>query len=192
MQDIILALDLSIVSTGYAFMKYDSEVICTGTICPEKYKNHSKDKYPVSTLKNIVSDVLQISEIVKEYSEEYNITDIIIEEINASAGGTKTIKALSWIQGFLLEELDPSKFNFEFITCSTWRSALGLRYSASDKEHNKPLKKRHKDRITFKHLAINKVNKIYGTDFKLEDNDITDSICIGLAHLKINKGLQIK
>jgi len=191
MQGIILSLDLSVHSSGYAFMKYDSSIIETGTICPAKYKNYTKDKYPVSTIKNVLSDVDQFVELIAEYSKSYTIETILIEELNVGGGKVITVKALSWIHGFLLAELGPQNFDFKFISSSTWRSALKLTFSAEQKAHNKGLKKFDKSKITHKHLAINKVNSIYGTDFEMADNDICDAIAIGLAYLVKEKGLEI-
>ena len=184
---IILALDLSVQSTGYCFMDLTGQVLETGTILPAKYKNHTKDKYPKKTIINIQSAVSQISELVSQYSQDYELSDIVIEEINPGKKGTVTTKILSWVQGLLLAELG-FDYNYHFITSSQWRSALKLKFSAEDKTFNRIAAK--KDRITFKHLAISFVNSRYKVDFKFEDNDTAEAICIGLAYLK-GKGLTL-
>jgi len=189
-KSVIVALDLSINSTGYAIMDLESKVLECGTILPFKYKNYTKDRYPKSTLKNIASDVDQLSEIIRSYSKDYNIERIIIEEINAGKGGTKTIKGLSWLHGFLMVELGYDNYRFDFVTSSGWRSDLKLKFSEEQRKFNKSLKKWDKSKITYKHLAIVKVNEIYGTEMDYEDNDVAEAICIGLSYL-VKKGLTL-
>ena len=41
-------------------------------------------------------------------------------------------------------------------------------------------------KVTFKHLSVQYVNKEFKLEFKLKDNDIADSICLGVATLKQN------
>lgn len=184
---ILLALDLSVASSGYAFMDYSGKVLETGTIIPAKYKNHTKDRYPVSTIKNINSDVEQFVEIIAGYNRSYDLQDIVIEELNSNKGGQKTIKALAWIHGFLINAIGVENFKYTFMTSAIWRSKLGLKYTDEQKLHNKKLPKRDKNRITFKHLAIIKINEIYGTEFEYEDNDLVEAIGIGVAFLKDKK-----
>lgn len=184
---ILLALDLSVLSTGYCFMDYSGKVLETGTILPEKYKNHTKDRYPRKTIRNINSAVSQIQDLFDQYSENHEIVDVVIEEINAGKTGTKTTKILSWVQGLLLNSLG-FDVNYHFLTSSTWRSILNLKFRPEHKVHNK--KSAKKDRITFKHLAIGLVNERYQIEFGYEDNDTAEAICIGLAYLKKN-GLKL-
>lgn len=40
-------------------------------------------------------------------------------------------------------------------------------------------------KVGFKHLSVSYVNANYGFQFKLKDNDIADSICLGEAFIKI-------
>jgi len=190
MKRVVLALDLSISSTGYTFMDYNQNIIETGTIIPESYPLHTKDRYPVKTIKFIDSTVEQILELLAEYSLKYEIKDIVIEEINVGGlGGIKVIKGLSWIHGFLMRDLGFQDYRFHFLHSTTWRSAIGLKLSTTQKVHNKKVGKKSKDYITFKHLAVDKVNEIYGTELTLEDNDVADAVCICLAFLIKNKPL---
>jgi chromosome segregation ATPase len=39
-------------------------------------------------------------------------------------------------------------------------------------------------KITRKHLAVRKVNELFGLNFNLDKNDIADSILLGMAYLK--------
>lgn len=184
MKPVILALDLSISSTGYAFMDYNRKVLETGTILPETYKGHYKDRYPFKTIRFIDSTIEQILELLAEYSLKFEIRDIVIEEINPGGiGGIKTIKGLSWIHGFLMRDLGFQDYKFHFILSSVWRAANGLKLSAEQRAHNKRVGKKSKEIINYKHLAIDKVNEIYGTEFTMEDNDVCDAVCIGLAFL---------
>lgn len=88
-----------------------------------------------------------------------------------------------------------------YISSSTWRSVLGISLSKQDKRNNTKLSKAKrtaaangqkldkgklgiKGRVGKKHMAIRYVNEQYGLGLKMKDNDVADSIALGLSYFK--------
>lgn len=179
---IILALDLSTKSTGYSVLDLDSNIIESGVITPEKYKNYTKDRYPKSTVKNCKSVSNQVLEVYNELLENYDITNVVIEEINPGKGSIIASKTLSIVQGFIIDGMIEEADKIKFIKSSVWRSKLKMTLSYEQKQFNKTAKKA--DKFTFKHVSVDYVNKHYEYVLDYEDHDIADAICIGLGFLK--------
>lgn len=59
-------------------------------------------------------------------------------------------------------------------------------YEVSKKQYiTKEMRKcKSRGKVTFKHLSVQYVNKKFKLELKLKDNDIADSICLGVAYLK--------
>lgn len=185
MKEVIIGLDLSINSTGYAILDMNGDVVEAGIVTPEKYKGHSKDRYPKSTLKKAISVSEQLTEIIKDTQDKYKIHKIIVEEINSNSPGIATAKSLSWIHGLLfLNFLDEIEM-FEMITTGVWRSKKGVGvYIKRSKTKGKHGELDHKKPI------IDYINNRYGTNFQLKDNDICDSIGVALGWMFIHKIIQ--
>jgi Holliday junction resolvasome RuvABC endonuclease subunit len=162
---IILALDLSINATGWAVFQ-DSNILDFGVIKTKKAASY-KDKYPKSTVKKAIYATEEIKNIIQKYNPEV----IVYEEINPGSSYRKrsvvTIKALSFIHGYIFKDNLDIIDRFEAIKSSEWRSTLGLPNRG--------------DRV--KSAAIELVNNTYGLQLKFEDDDIADAICQARAYL---------
>ena len=78
----------------------------------------------------------------------------------------------------------------KYVRTQSWRSAVDLKMTNDDKEHNKLVKEgKARGKIGKKHLSVRMVNSLFGLKLKLKDNDIADSILIGLsAYKKVKYG----
>lgn len=80
-----------------------------------------------------------------------------------------------------------------YVNTSDWRKAINLKLNAEQKKQNKMVSQakkegkmlkvngKRKGRVTKKHLSVQWVNEKFGMKFKLKDNDICDSICVGMS-----------
>ena len=179
---IILALDLSTVSTGYAAL-LDGEFLTAGLIQPKnkpKPKEHVKEK-----LARFNEIALETKNII-----ESTCADVVyVEEVNSSPNriAQKTLSGLHWI---LMLKLGPLIDKVKFIDsggATGWRTRLGLRLTNKDKKANKA----KKNTITAKHLAQRYANKKFGleldVDLRKTDSDLADALCIALAAHEIEE-----
>lgn len=198
MQGLLLSLDLSTTSTGYAYFK-DGKLIEDGNIYPDM-KGLSKLVYPEQQIKKITSLTDKILHLI--HSGPLGIPDaIVIEEINAHKNRMAG-KTLDMLHGILLFRI--GTWAFERITYMDsdgkdgWRTKLKFILTDADKAANKEAKvlnKTIKGRklpiITKKHLAARFVQAKYGisldVDANSEDADRADAI--GLGHAYIHGGL---
>ena len=156
----ILSLDLSVKCSGYA--KYDSSnLIDCGSVLPVRYKGHSKDRYPKKPTLFAMSVADQLSEIVHNFNP-----DIIYIEEATSGGiaGVKSIKSLIMLHGILLSQISDHLDKITFVKPSTWQRGIGVGGKRGDAQ---------------KQASVDFVNNMFDKDYKLEDNDITDAICLG-------------
>jgi len=175
--NVILGLDLSIKSSGWAIVDSSSgKLIDSGIITPESYPGHSKDRYPKKTIKLIRSVVYQIFNKVVELSSFYTIDNIVVEEINPGKGGLVSNKSLSFLHGLFLDKLLDMEDKIVFIRTSEWRSKLKI--SAKGMQGVK-------DGI--KLVTIAWVNKNFNLSLDMKnkgDNDEADAIGIAAAYQK--------
>jgi hypothetical protein len=176
-----LGLDLSVNSTGLAILDSSGKILMANIITPEKYPGHSKDRYPKSTLIKARYVANEIGTIINQAFETYNVQKIVVEEINSGGGGILAAKSLSFLHGMLFWDFLDKLDYFEMIKTSVWRGRAGINVAATRRVNRKLNPLGHKQPI------VEYVNKIYGTDFKLEDNDMVEAIAICLAYLFINK-----
>jgi hypothetical protein len=120
---------------------------------------------------------------------------VVVEE---NKGRHYSQKLLEFLHSALLTHisLDTEAPAVFYLSTSEWRSSLGIRLSKEDKKANQKLSKAKKasvdgkidrkalgvrGKLTPKHLAVRHVNKRFGLQLKLKDNDVADSICLGEA-----------
>ena len=171
---IILALDLSTISTGYAAINQRGELIMTGLIVPtNKAKPRESRKRKLARFKEIAAEVLNTI-------DRTCATKIYIEEVNQSPNriAQKTLAGLHWI---VLDTLGNRIDAVEYIDtggATGWRTHLGLKLTDKDKKANKV----NKGSITAKHLAARYANKKFNlklnVDERKTDSDIADAVCI--------------
>lgn len=108
-------------------------------------------------------------------------------------------KLLEFIHCSLLKRLE-GLAPVVYFSSSSWRQALDLRMDSEQRKNNAKIAKAKKlakekglsisaakkqlgvkGKITKKHLSVNRVNEVYGLNFKMKDNDQADAICLGLA-----------
>ena len=122
---------------------------------------------------------------------------VVVEETNRGKQRYSQ-KLLEFLHSALLTHisLDTEAPAVFYLSTSEWRSSLGIRLSKEDKKANQKLSKAKKasvdgkidrkalgvrGKLTPKHLAVRHVNKRFGLQLKLKDNDVADSICLGEA-----------
>lgn len=130
----------------------------------------------------------RIRKTVQYYCEKYGVKAGVIEDLNIRF--LKVGKVIFPIHGIVKEaifesiKVEPTAYNV-----STWRfTILGLkRYSKVEKEHVNAMeitKAQKKIKLDVKNRVIEYVNRELKTEFKYEDNDITDALGLCLAYKK--------
>lgn len=154
MSKILIALDESTKSTGYAVFK-DEKLIDKGAFQEE-------DKNVLKRVNNILG---KIDDLIDYYEPD----NIVIENVQITLSAA-TAKSLMGLQ-FAIELLCYRKgINCTSIRTPHWRKVLGLSNSPKINREEK------------KQQTINYVKERYQIDEKIDD--ITDAICIGECFLK--------
>lgn len=191
----LLALDLSLKSTGFSIFSEEGKLLHFGSINPKLYNNI---RYPDRHVM-IYRDILkEIETLIKNH----NISEVVIEEINQGVKAARLgQKALSGLHYFVVAALF-GKLKVLYMDSdgrTGWRSVLGLSFSKTEllenkklRELNKLIKRGKKKLKTKKHLACEFVNKQFNMSFDVNknkyDNDICDAIGLGYAFLKCKNG----
>lgn len=153
---ILLALDLSTKSTGYAFFK-DGKILEYGCFTQNS--------------KNVLNRIDSITEEIKNIITKYKIDKIVAEEVLPESVGNnqKTYKALIYLQAAVALMVNRELgIEIEFIGASSWRSKLGIHTG------------RGLRRDTLKEADINYARTHCGIADLINDDE-ADAICIGLA-----------
>lgn len=198
MKDVILSLDMSTACTGFSILNASDKSIIEYGIVKPKVKGITKMKYPLKQLRVCQSMADQIFDIYCKANSEYNVVVIVIEEVNRGISrlGQKTLDILHGIVWAIFDELCLKIVYIDSDGRTGWRTSLGLKLDDADKLQNKEYKKLNKKLakgtkklpiINKKHLACRLVNRIYKTEFDVDentnDNDIVDSIGLGYMYL---------
>lgn len=158
MNNILIALDESTVSTGYSIFKED-KLINFGILAPKS--------------KSSIERVSEIAYGVEDLISKYKVSEMVIENINITMSAP-TAKVLMGLE--LILEIIAYRNNIKCTSLRTtsWRKILGLSNSPKIK---RPEKKKE---------TMEYVKNKYGIDTKIDD--IADSIAIGTAYLINNGG----
>ena len=147
----LLALDQSSRTSGYAV--FDGEkLIKSGTFT---FSNQ-----------NVGKRLVQIKQRIQELIEEYEIEEIIFEDIYADGqkiNNMKTFKVLAEVYGVILEYLTETGLPHSSINAPSWRSHLGI------KGRTRTDQKKNAQEYIYNKYQIN------------VSNDEADAICIGLS-----------
>ena len=151
---ITLALDLSTKSSGWAL-----------------FENQDLIKYGCITAgsANLFNRIDKMTKDLSDILDSYNIDNVIIEDVipDDVHNNQKIFKALTYLQGFILRELDHHSIdNIKFYVSSEWRKICGIRTGKGIK------------RESLKPQDIAFVQSQFG--IKVND-DVADAICIGFA-----------
>lgn len=155
---ILLALDQASKTTGWSIF-IDNEL-----------KQYGKFTYEDSSLD---TRLVKIRNKVKELINEYNPNEVVFEDIqqqNNVANNVQTFKALAEVYGVISELLEEEKIPHSTILSTSWKSTLGIK---------------GKTRSEQKKNAQNYILENYGVK---PTQDESDSICIGLAHIRQTRG----
>lgn len=106
----------------------------------------------------------EIDRVIKEYNvDKIVIEDVIPEDVH---GNQNVFKALTYLQGYLVEIFNKNKIPYELVVASHWRRLCGIKTgSGVRRESLKP-----------KDIAF--VKNQFGISV---NDDIADAICIGFA-----------
>lgn len=156
---LLLSLDLSTKSTGYAIWDKD-KLIDYGLITAS-----SQDL--IKRIQKITND---LNDILKAKSANCSIDKVIVEEVRPENGlqNIQTHRALMWLQGAIATMFhDDYNLSLEYVYPSEWRSKCGIKTGAGIKRES--LKK--------KDIAF--VKETFNIDV---NDDIADAIGIGYAY----------
>lgn len=162
----LLSLDLSTSCSGWSVFD-DGKLVEYGNIPEPCYKGKSKEKYPQRSGR--VGKLM--AEAIESLVIKLNPDIIIIEEASANGiAGVKSIKGLIQLHGMVLYLLSSLKIYDTIVMISPreWRGAVGLKKNGD-----------------WKQSSVNLTNKLFGLNLTLTENDISDSILLGLGYLKL-------
>ena len=155
----ILSLDLSTKSTGYALWE-NNKLIDYGLITASS----------TDLIKRIKKITEELSNILKAKLANYSIEKVIVEEVRPENGlqNIQTHRALMWLQGSIAIMIhDEYNLSLEYIYPNEWRSKCGIKTGAGVKRE--ALKKKDIDFVK--------------NNFNIDVNDdIADAIGIGYAY----------
>lgn len=143
--------------------------------------------------RNLDERIGSVSEVVRDKFHGYNIQTFIYEN-GFLANSPKILMELSKVSGSLIGSMWLiGARNPIAVPPITWQLGIGIgRTSVKDMEKLTKLYKgksvswiKNKNRENRKQLIIDYVNKEYGLDLKMVDNDEADAIAMG--HYAINK-----
>ncbi len=151
---IVLALDLSTKSSGWAI-----------------YENNELKDYGCITASstNLFNRIDKMTKEISALFSQYDITKVAIEDVipDDVHNNQKIFKALTYLQGFILRELDRLNISeIEFYVSSEWRKKCGIRTGRGI----------HRESLKPKDIAF--VKNQFGISV---NDDVADAICIGFA-----------
>lgn len=159
---VILSLDASMSSTGYAIFK-NEELIKYGKI--QSKKNDFKDEDSrLNYMCNIIENIIK----------EYKIDKIICEDQFTSIN-SKTILSLRKLIGGIMRTADHNNIDVKYYYPAQWRKILNIN---KGKSNDKKL-------AAYNYLLSQGIDiGEFKTSGRFKVDDIVDSICIGIAFLK--------
>ena len=169
----IVALDLSIYSTGFAIFKSNGELVEHGVLKPSlrgltKHTRVSKS----------LSIMLRTATLIKELVEKWNPIDIVVEEITGSVFRLqqKSLDGFHFIVFSLIQDRLDKLTMYDVSGANGWRYHLNLRLSAHERDINKTRRKMnrslHKSNqlpmVNHKHLSCSFANSVFGLNFNFD------------------------
>ena len=138
----------------------------------------------------------RVADFVEELVLKWEPDEIWVEQTNAGAFRSSQ-KQLEFIHCRLLQKLNElgQEHRLRYADTSAWRRTCSIRLSKEQKLHNRAVKqkktegrdKKIRGRITSKHLAVEFVNKMFGLNLLIKDNDAADALAICVHALKTPK-----
>lgn len=164
--DIVLSLDASTTSTGWAI--FDKRGLAGyGVIQPTGEDWRDRLVHQGSKLKEII--------------ERYHPNKIVMEDVPLKNGNSKVLVILGAVQGFIYGIAASYQIPVQFVLPSEWRSPLNLYDGTREGTKRKELKKK----------SIEKANELFGLNLvwvspssKKNEDDISDAILLGYSQIK--------
>ncbi len=180
----VLALDIS-TNTGWAILEND-HLLDYGLI-QVKVENFNvaqhpeKDpQYPFNMVHSADKMAVAIIQLYYRFKPGYVVVDNTVKGRNRH-----TQRILEFIHKSLLDLFFKMNIKPIYMDPSQWRHLLDIKLSKQDKKNNKLVRQgKKRGTISKKHLSVRVCNQIFNTTFKIKDNNITDSILLGLAFYK--------
>lgn len=169
---VILGLDIS-TKTGFAILK-DGKLIQKGLL-----KVAATNEYASLDINQLIRAEAVASGIAKVILASK--PDLICVEQTNGGKNRSSQKQLEFIHCLFLQWAVRNEVagRVQYVDTSRWRSTLKVTLSKEDRQHNKLVKQKlARGKITTKHIAVRWVNKEYGLNLILKDNDIADAICL--------------
>lgn len=157
----VLSLDLSVNSTGYALFDKDGQIVDYGLITTKiEEKGSYLWRYPLKSVRKCQLAAKQVVALIRSYIKD--LDHIVIEEINLNTKKNMiSFKTLAALQFFIMAELSNDEVQLiDMIKCSEWRSAIKLKKDGD-----------------WKASAVKYANNYFGTNFEYSDNDVCDALC---------------
>lgn len=148
----LLALDQASQVSGYAVFDENGSLISYGKIGTEG-----------ETVDRIISLANKVNSII----EEFNIEEVVLEDIYYS-GNVETFKVLSFTMAGLLFLLHKKNIPYGILNATIWKSKCGV------KGKNRPEQKRNAQKFVEREYGLNVIQ------------DIADAVCIGTGYIRKN------
>lgn len=159
----------------------DWGIITPDTPTPKFVKFRYDDSHhPYDYLDFTVGYGDSIIEIIKEINP-----DVVGFEQTNKGRNRWTQKLLEFLHFYVNYKLRELNIPAKYIDTIKWRGRLGIKLDKETKRENRRKKSSgEKGKINIKKFTIMWVNERLNLDLKTKDDDIADSICIGLALLQ--------
>ena len=160
----LLSLDTSLSSTGYAIFNDEGELIKYGRVQTDK-KDYPTEDMRINNMCNMIEYIII----------EYNIDKIVCEDQFTSVNA-KTILLLRKLIGAIMRTANKFGIDVTYYYPTAWRKILDI-----NKGKAKDKKLMAYEYVTSKGFDIGE----FKTTGKKKNDDIADAICIGFAYLKV-------
>lgn len=167
---ILLSIDGSTTATGLSIFDTETKELL-------KYGVYKCDSKTEPDRRNRIWYMLNG---VKEFIDTYHPTQIVMEEVPPAVGNSDTVLALGVLQGGVLCLAKQYGIPAEWISVSTWHSALKFFNGTQE----------GKSTDNMKQCSVEFANRTYGTQFiykskssKFNQDNESDSVCIGHYYL---------
>lgn len=192
----ILSLDISS-KTGWALLISATEGVDVEAYGVVPQIHEPPGTYPC----NYIEWAYLCFEKIEELIETYRPDVLVIEETSAGSKAIYTQKFLEWVHFLVAKFIKETNIKAVYFMTEQWRRETGCKMSKEESLHNKQVKKykeknntkiaydeagKRIGRKTRKHINVRRANEVFGAfltvPLKKKDEDIADSLILGLCH----------
>jgi hypothetical protein len=185
----ILAIDMAASKSGWAIY-IDGKPIRYGTCFIDKEQSEF-GLYPFCFPQYARYAATKLAELV-DFEKP---SEVILEETNPGKN-VYSQKSLEHVHFAFIEEMDKRKISLTYIRTGVWRKLVGAYQNSEEKKLNskigrmkikngssKPVKIDGKvvGKKTRKHVALRRVQELFGFELRMKEQDAAEAILIGLA-----------